>query len=68
MLPHTVRTAPFSFLTSPQTSHQHSTTKNIPPIKKQEKVKEGKSVMLGPERGINAGTSSWTFVALEEVA
>ncbi|KAH9464801.1 hypothetical protein Pst134EB_004312 [Puccinia striiformis f. sp. tritici] len=68
MLPHTASTAPFSFLTSPQTSHLRSTTKNIPPIEKQKKMKEVKSLMLGPERGIDAGTSSWMFVALEEVA
>ncbi|KAH9472243.1 hypothetical protein Pst134EA_002863 [Puccinia striiformis f. sp. tritici] len=65
---HTARTAPFSFLTSRQTSHLRSTNENIPPIKKQKKVKKGKSAMLGPERGIDAGPSSWTFVALEEEA
>ncbi|POW20100.1 hypothetical protein PSHT_03894, partial [Puccinia striiformis] len=65
---HTARTAPFSFLTSRQTSHLRSTNENIPPIKKPKKVKKGKRAMLGPERGIDAGPSSWTFVALEEEA
>ncbi|KAI9628057.1 hypothetical protein KEM48_011836 [Puccinia striiformis f. sp. tritici PST-130] len=37
---HTARTAPFSFLTSRQTSHLRSTNENIPPIKKQKKLRK----------------------------
>ncbi|OAV97161.1 hypothetical protein PTTG_26163 [Puccinia triticina 1-1 BBBD Race 1] len=59
---HTARSAPFSFLTLRQTHRPGPAVPSAP--KKAKKAKKGKGAMLGPERGVNAGPSSWTFVAL----
>ncbi|PLW31284.1 hypothetical protein PCANC_10846 [Puccinia coronata f. sp. avenae] len=57
---HTALSAPFSFMTTRQTHQARRAA--LPPRKK---VKKGKSAMLGPERAVDAGPSSWTFVALD---
>ncbi|EFP91745.2 uncharacterized protein PGTG_17482 [Puccinia graminis f. sp. tritici CRL 75-36-700-3] len=63
---HTARSAPFSFLTLKQTNRTTHQPVDPSPAKKAKKVKKGKGAMLGPERAVDAGPSSWTFVALEE--
>ncbi|KAA1117217.1 hypothetical protein PGTUg99_037074 [Puccinia graminis f. sp. tritici] len=63
---HTARSAPFSFLTLKQTNRTTHQPADPSPTKKAKKVKKGKGAMLGPERAVDAGPSSWTFVVLEE--
>ncbi|MBW0526548.1 hypothetical protein O181_066263 [Austropuccinia psidii MF-1] len=59
---HTAPSSPFSFLTKRQT---HPPPLTLPVENRLKKVKKGRSVMHGPERGASAGPSSWTIIAFE---
>ncbi|KAI8449962.1 ribonuclease P 40kDa subunit-domain-containing protein, partial [Phakopsora pachyrhizi] len=60
---HTAPFSPFSFLTNRQTQEPLSTKGSCKSSNK--KRKNGKSKMLGPERGTYAGPTSWTLVLFE---
>lgn len=60
---HTSRSSPFSFLISRQARPRPIPT---PPLNKKKKIKKGKSVMRGPERGMDAGPTSWTLIVLND--